>query len=273
MTTAAMVSHNGTFTGFGTPDLSTRILRGHALDVLTALNHPENSATYVSFTVPLRHISQNPDGTSFPTIRNICKLLARFSISLRFGHPPLAIPHAATRSTRAKSISAIKKTLQFRALNNNQHRQLTSKAPLLPRSFGPANQKPSSDTIRDVVNFGSIRYMGTIFWTLSPYIMAHCTFSGLSRNSQGSAVLVGSSKMFGTVYNLTTRASRVTASLSNRGHHLASSAQEIITAVQPICEANGLMTGTATASDITPGMSAQHPPQPPVTSTTTPYKP
>jgi hypothetical protein len=47
--------------------------------------------------------------------------------------------------------------------------------------------------------------------------------------------------MLGTVYNLTTRASRVTANLSNRGHHLASSAQETITADQPISEANGLM--------------------------------
>jgi hypothetical protein len=98
--------------------------------------------------------------------------------------------------------------------------------------------------------------MGTLSWTLSPYVMAHYTLSGLFRNSQGSAVLVDSSKMFGAVYNLTTRASRVTASLSNRGHHLASSAQEIITADQPISEANGLMIGTATASDISPGISA-----------------
>jgi hypothetical protein len=88
-----------------------------------------------------------------------------------------------------------------------------------------------------------------------PYVMAHYAFSGLSRNSQGSAVLVDSSKLFGTVHNLTTRASRVAANLYNRGHHLASSAQEIITVDQPISEANGLMIGTATANDITSGMS------------------
>jgi hypothetical protein len=171
MTTAAMVSHNGTFTGIGTPGPLTWILRDHVLGVLTALNHPENSATYASFAVPLRHISQHPDGTSFPTIRNIFKLLARFGISLHFGHPPLAIPHAATRSTRAENMSAlaaIPKTLHFRALNNNQHRQLTSKTPHLPRSCGTANPKPSSETIRDIVDFGSKRYMGALSWTLSP---------------------------------------------------------------------------------------------------------
>jgi hypothetical protein len=45
--------------------------------------------------------------------------------------------------------------------------------------------------------------------------MAHFTFSGISRNSQGSAVLVDSSRMFGAICNLTARASRATA---NQGY-------------------------------------------------------
>jgi hypothetical protein len=158
MSTAAMVSHNGTFTGIGTPDSLTWILRGHVLDVLAALNHPENSETYASFAVPLSHISKHPDGTSFPTIRNIFKLLARFGISLYFGHPTLAIPRAATRSTWAENMSAlaaIPKTLHFRALNEKQNRQMLNTPPHLPRSFAPPNPKPSSETIRDVVDFVS----------------------------------------------------------------------------------------------------------------------
>jgi hypothetical protein len=154
------------------------------------------------------------------------------------------------------ALAAIPNTLLFRALNEKQNRQMLSIPMHLPRSFGPAIPKHSSETIRNVVDYGSKRYMGTLSWTLSPYVMAHYAFSGLHRNSQGSAVLVDSSKMFGTIYNLTTRASRITANLSNRGHHLASSAQEIITADQPISEANGLLIGTTTASAISSGMSA-----------------
>jgi hypothetical protein len=159
ITTAAMVSHNGTFTGIGRPDSLTCILRGHVLHILAALNHPENSASYASFAVPLRQISQHPEGTSFPTIRKIYKLLARFGISLNFGHPSLVIPHAATRSTRAENMSAlaaIPKTLHFRALNEKKNRQMLSIPMHLPRSSGPANPKPSLETIRDVVDFSLV---------------------------------------------------------------------------------------------------------------------
>ena len=257
--TASLISSSGHYAGFGTPDPLTWVFRALLLDLLTALNEPVDSAFHQAFAVPLKHIHDFPqETTSFPTFRNLSKLMTRFSISLHFGHPSQVHVPTITISKRAQQMSALSslpQNLLFRALNAAQHEQIHSAHNLSnpPNTFGPPSPLPLTlSDIRDIVDKGSFKPNNSFSLTRSPYVMCRYALGALGRFEESTVALIDITRLRGPIFNLTSTSSRKLCNLSNRGEALASKDQETVIPAQPISPLS-----IAPASLVTEGLSAQ----------------
>ena len=252
---AAFISDKGSFSGMGTPDPLTWILRAHLLNLLTALNSPPNSPLHCAYAFPLHYIQSHPDDTtSFITMRNLCSLMTRYGISLHFGHPSRTHHVPMVPSPKAVNLSIIANlppSMLFRALNNKEQTQLTQRTHQHQPSFGPTSILHPLTTIRNAVDFGSRQNTHTTSFTLCPFVAAWYAFHSPSAQER-SIVLINRATLSGHIYDLSNQDGRAQALLTSRGQHLAAKSREVIASAQPVP-----VLSSSPSSALTQGMSIE----------------